>query len=385
MVKAQPNSVDIEKWLTLIRSDGVGPTTLTKLMKHFGSADLALAASISELAKVNGIGYKTAERISATRGKFDVKRELELAEKLGVWIIHLEDPRYPPVLKQIYDPPPILYIKGTLTKQDNLAISIVGTRRCSLYGQEQASQFAHFLGSAGFTVVSGMARGVDTAAHQGALSAGGRTIAVQGCGLKSIFPPENKRLFELISESGACISELPLQYEPLSENFPPRNRIIAGLSLGTIVIEAGLRSGALITARAALESNREVMAVPGKIDSPLSKGTHQLIKQGARLIESTEDVMDALGYIGEQMKSHVRTAVEESSDRVEKSIFNFSAMKLSSDEKCIYDHLSKEPVHLEQIITNTEMAPGSVNASLISLRLKGLIKQSPGNLFSKKL
>jgi DNA processing protein len=385
MVKAQPNSVDIEKWLTLIRSDGVGPTTLTKLMKHFGSADLALAASISELAKVNGIGYKTAERISATRGKFDVKRELELAEKLGVWIIHLEDPRYPPVLKQIYDPPPILYIKGTLTKQDNLAISIVGTRRCSLYGQEQASQFAHFLGSAGFTVVSGMARGVDTAAHQGALSAGGRTIAVQGCGLTHIFPPENKRLFELIAKSGACISELPLQYEPLSENFPPRNRIIAGLSLGSIVIEAGLRSGALITARAALESNREVMAVPGKIDSPLSKGTHQLIKQGARLIESTEDVMDALGYIGEQMKSHVRTAVEESSDRVEKSIFNFSAMKLSSDEKCIYDHLSKEPVHLEQIITNTEMAPGSVNASLISLRLKGLIKQSPGNLFSKKL
>jgi len=385
MAKTQPNSVDIEKWLTLIRTDGVGPTTFAKLMKHFGSTDRALAASVSELAKVNGIGYKTAECISATRGKFDVKRELELAEKLGVWIIHLEDQRYPAALKQIYDPPPILYIKGTLTKQDNLSISIVGTRRCSLYGQEQASRFAHFLGSAGFTVVSGMARGVDVAAHQGALSAGGRTIAVQGCGLKNIFPPENKRLFELIAESGACISELPLQYEPLSENFPPRNRIIAGLSLGTIVIEAGLRSGALITARAALESNREVMAVPGKIDSPLSKGTHQLIKQGARLIESTEDVMDALGYIGEQLKSHVRTAVEKASDSVEKSIFNCSAMKLSPGEKCIYNHLSKEPVHLEQVITNTKMAPGSVNASLISLRLKGLIKQSPGNLFSKKL
>jgi DNA processing protein len=385
MAKTQPNSVDIEKWLTLIRTDGVGPTTFAKLMKHFGSADRALAASVSELAKVNGIGYKTAECISATRGKFDVKRELELAEKLDVWIIHLEDQRYPAVLKQIYDPPPILYIKGTLTKQDNLSISIVGTRWCSLYGQEQASRFAHFLGSAGFTVVSGMARGIDTAAHQGALSAGSRTIAVQGCGLTKIFPPENKRLFELIAESGACISELPLQYEPLSENFPPRNRIIAGLSLGTIVIEAGLRSGALITARAALESNREVMAVPGKIDSPLSKGTHQLIKQGARLIESTEDVMEALGYIGEQLKSHVRTTVDKASDSVEKSLFDSSAMKLSSDEKRIYDHLSKEPVHLEQIITNTEMAPGSVNASLISLRLKGLIKQSPGNLFSKNL
>ncbi|MFB0555714.1 MAG: DNA-processing protein DprA [Phycisphaerae bacterium] len=384
MVKPQPNSSDIEKWLRLIRAENVGPTTFAKLIKHFGSADRALGASVSELAKINGVGFKTAERIATSRGKFDVSAELELTEKLGVWIINVEDKRYPPALKRIYDPPPVLYIKGSLTREDNLAISIVGSRLCSLYGQEQSSRFAHFLSSAGFTICSGMARGIDSAAHQGALSAGGRTIAVQGCGLASVFPPENKKLFELIAESGACISELPLGYEPLSENFPPRNRIIAGLSLGTIVVEAGLRSGALITARAALENNREVMAVPGKIDSPLSKGTHQLLKQGAKLIESVEDVMEGLGYIGEQLEDHVSTAAEKAGERVETPLFDIKALKLSGPEKTIYECLKKEPSHIEEIIADTDLAAGSVNAGLVSLRLKGLIKQLPGSLFVKR-
>jgi len=383
MANIQPNSPGIEKWLKLIRADGVGPVTFAKLIKHFGSADQALGASVSQLSKIDGIGFKTAEQIAATRNKFDVTNELELADKLGVWIINIEDKRYPPVLKQIYDPPPVLYIKGTLTRQDNLAISIVGTRRCSLYGQEQASRLAHLLSSAGFTIISGMARGIDTAAHHGALSASGRTIAVQGCGLANIFPPENKKLFELIAESGACISELPLRYEPLSENFPPRNRIIAGLSLGTIVIEAGLNSGALITAQAALENNREVMAVPGKIDSPASKGTHQLIKQGAKLIESVEDVMEALGYIGEQLQSHVSQAAQKASKKVETPLFDASQFRLSDDEKTIYDCLSKEALHIDQIIADTNLPAGNINAGLISLRLKGLIKQLPGNLFLK--
>ena len=384
MAESLQNSVDIEKWLKLIRADSVGPTTFAKLIKHFGSAERALGASASELAGIDGVGLKTAEQIARTRNEFDTAAELELAERLGVHIIHIADERYPPVLKRIYDPPPVLYIKGSLTRQDNLAISIVGSRRCSLYGQEQASRFAHFLSSAGFTICSGMARGVDSAAHQGALSAGGRTIAVQGCGLANIFPPENKKLFELIAESGACISELPLRYEPLAENFPPRNRIIAGLSLGTIVVEAGLRSGALITARAALENNREVMAVPGKIDSPLSKGSHRLIKQGAKLIESVEDVMEALGYIGEQLQSHVSAAAERAAEEVETPLFDVGRLKLSDDERRIYDCLSKEPVHIEQIIADTNLTPGSVNAGLVSLRLKALIKQLPGSLFLRK-
>jgi DNA processing protein len=381
MVAPQQNSVDIENWLKLIRADAVGPATFGKLITHFRTTDYVLGASVGELSKVDGIGFKTAERIAATRDKFNTSAELALADKLGVWLINLADERYPSLLKRIYDPPPVLYIKGSLVASDNLAISIVGARRCSLYGQEQSSQFAHFLSSAGFTICSGMARGIDTAAHTGALSAGGRTIAVQGCGLANIFPPENKKLFELISNSGACISELPLQYEPLAENFPPRNRIIAGLSLGTIVVEAGLNSGALITAAAALENNREVMAVPGKIDSPLSRGAHQLIKQGAKLVESVEDVMEALGYIGERLQSHVTAVAAKASERIEKPLFDVGKLNLSVDEKTIYDCLTKEPLHIEQIIAGTNLTPGGINAGLISLRLKGLIKQLPGSLF----
>ncbi len=384
MAKSQPNSVDIEKWLKLIRADNVGPVTFAKLIKHFGSVDRALGASVGELAKIDGISFKTAEQIVRTRNKSDVTAELELAQKHGVWIIHSDDKRYPPVLKRIYDPPPVLYVKGSLTGADNLCIAIVGSRRCSLYGQEQSSRFAHLLSSAGFTICSGMARGIDTAAHQGALSAGGRTIAVQGCGLANIFPPENNKLFELIVESGACISELPLQYEPLSENFPPRNRIIAGLSLGTIVVEAGFRSGALITAKMAMESNREVMAVPGKIDSPLSRGCHQLLKQGATLIESTEDVMEALGYIGEQLKNHTAAAAKKASEKIETPLFDVGRLNLSDSERRVYDCLTKEPLHLDEIITSANLTPGSINASLISLQLKGLIKQLPGSLFIRK-
>jgi DNA processing protein len=384
MAKAQSNSSDIEKWLKLIRADGVGPVTFAKLIRHFGSADRALVASVSELTKVDGIGSKTAERIASTRDKFDSADELALAEKLGVWLVTLEDNRYPPVLKQIYDPPPVLYVKGSLTRQDNLAISIVGSRRCSLYGQEQSTRFAHFLASAGFTICSGMARGIDTLAHQGALAAAGRTIAVQGCGLANVFPPENKKLFELIAESGACISELPLRYEPLAENFPPRNRIIAGLSLGTIVIEAGLNSGALITAKAALDYNREVMAVPGKIDSPLSQGTHKLLKEGARLIESVGDVMEALGYIGDQLEPHASRAAADAAAQAEAPLFDAKQLKLSADERTIHNCLNKEPKHVEQVIADTELTPGGVSAALISLRLKGLIKQLPGSMFVRR-
>ena len=384
MARTQSNSSDIEKWLKLIRADGVGPVTFAKFIRHFGSPDRALGASVSELAKVDGIGLKTAERIAATRDKFDSADELALAEKLGVYLVTLEDNRYPPVLKQIYDPPPVLYVKGTLTRQDNLAISIVGSRRCSLYGQEQSTRFAHFLASAGFTICSGMARGIDTLAHQGALAAAGRTIAVQGCGLANIFPPENKKLFELIAESGACISELPLRYEPLAENFPPRNRIIAGLSLGTIVIEAGLNSGALITAKAALDYNREVMAVPGKIDSPLSQGAHKLLKEGARLIESVGDVMEALGYIGDQLEPHASRAAADAAAQAEAPLFDVKLLKLSADEQAIHNCLDKEPKHVEQVIADTELTPGGVSAALISLRLKGLIKQLPGSMFVKR-
>jgi DNA processing protein len=381
MPERNGNSVDIEKWLSLIRADGVGPTTFAKLIKYFGSPDKALGASVRELTKIDGIGFKTAELIARTRDKFDTAAEIELAQKVNVWIINTKDDRYPPPLRQTYDPPPVLYIKGTLTRADNLAVSIVGARRCSMYGTQQASRLAHFLGAAGFTICSGMARGIDTAAHQGALSAGGRTIAVLGCGLAQPYPPENKKLFDLIADSGACISELPLKYEPLPENFPPRNRIIAALSLGTIVIEAAKNSGAMITAKAALENNREVMAVPGKIDSPLSLGTHLLIKQGAKLVHFVEDVTDALGHLGPQLKPHVTAAAAQAREKEHTPLFDAPSPNLTPHETAIYDNLHKQPEHIEQIIAQNDLPTGKINAALISLRLKGLIKQLPGRFY----
>ncbi|MCU0914136.1 MAG: DNA-processing protein DprA [Planctomycetes bacterium] len=384
MAQVPENSKEIELWLKLIRADEVGPVTFGRLLQRFGSVEAVLGTSVSGLMKVEGIGAKTAERIAASRDKFDSAAEVDRADKLGVWIVHMEDPRYPPALRKIYDPPPVLYIKGTLDRADNLAIGIVGCRRCSLYGQEQASRLAHLLAAAGFTIVSGMARGIDTAAHTGALAAQARTLAVQGCGLSRVFPPENAKLFELISASGACISELPTRAEPLAENFPPRNRIIAGLSLGTIVIEASLRSGAMITAQAALESNREVMAVPGKIDSPLSQGPHHLIKQGAKLVETVEDVMEALGYVGEQLKDQTALTAQETTAQVETPLFEATRFNLKGHEKTVYEALGKEPLHIDQIIADTNLPAGAVNAAVMSLRLKGLIKQLPGNLFSKR-
>lgn len=377
------NSPDIEKWLRLIRADGVGPVMFAKLLKLFRSVDRALGASVSELAKVDGIGFKTAERIARSADKFNPQKELASAAKLGVWIINAADKRYPPPLRQIYDPPPVLYVKGTLKRADNLAIAIVGTRRCSTYGAEQAARFGHVLASAGFTIVSGMARGIDTAAHRGALAAGGRTIAVHGCGLANIFPPENKKLLSLIAESGACLSELPVEYEALPENFPPRNRIISGLALGVIVIEAPPRSGALLTAKAALSQNREVMVVPGKIDSPLNVGSHRLVKEGAKLVDCVEDVMEALGYIGQDLKGHATLSAEKAQQEIETPLFDVSRLNLSQIEKAIYDCLGAEPMHADEIIVATDNGAGKVNSALISLRLKGLIKQLPGNLFKR--
>jgi DNA processing protein len=378
------NTKDIRNWLKLVRTGGVGATVFIRLLKHFGSVDAVLGASAYGLAKVDGIGSITAEQICRSRDSFDADKEIELAQKLGIWIINFEDERYPAALKKIYDPPPVLYIKGTLIKSDSLAVAIVGSRRCSHYGAEQASRFAHLLAGAGFTIVSGMARGIDSAAHTGALSAGGRTIGVQGCGLAKIFPPENKQLFEKISQSGACISELPLEYEPLAENFPPRNRIIAGLSLTVIVVEAMPRSGALITAKSALENSREVMAVPGRVDSPLSRGPHSLIKQGAKLVESVEDVIETLEFLQKDFAEFVSRSAEQSVKDAQMPLFDVSQLNLTEIERKIFDCLDSEPVHIEQIISTTGLAAGKVNASVVSLRLKGVVKQLPGNYFIRK-
>ena len=296
---------------------------------------------------------------------------------IRITVIHLP-------LKAIYDPPPVLYVKGTLSRADNLAMAIVGCRRCTHYGTEQATRFAHLLASTGFTIVSGLARGIDSAAHQGALAAKGRTIAVQGCGLANVFPPENKKLMERIIESGAVVSELPLTYEPLSENFPARNRIIAGLSMGVLVVEATHRSGALISAKAAMENNREVMAVPGRIDSPASAGCHRLIKEGAGLIDSIEALMDTLGHIGHCLKDHAQTAAAHAEQTAEQSLFDLSRLSLTPEEIKIIEQLDSRPVHVEELIAQTQIAVGQIHAALIQLQLKGLIKQLPGSLYLRR-
>jgi DNA processing protein len=353
------------------------------LLKRFNTVDRIFGASVSELTKVDGIGDKTAQRIVRTRDNFCPDKELALADKLGVNVINMDDDRYPPPLKSIPDAPPVLYVKGEFQRSDSLAVAIVGSRRCSAYGSEQSSRFAHMLASSGFTIVSGMARGIDTAAHRGALSARGRTIAVQGCGLSNIFPPENVDLFAKISENGACVSELPLGYEPLAENFPARNRIIAALSMGVVVIEATAKSGALLTVKASLEYNREVMAIPGKIDSYLSAGAHKIIKQGAKLVDCIEDVMEALGYIGQGIKAHATQAAEKAEKKSDMPLFDTARLNLTDNERAIITQLDGDPLHTDEVISVTGLGAGPVNSALISLRLKGLIKQLPGNLFKK--
>ncbi|HOQ05127.1 MAG TPA: DNA-processing protein DprA [Anaerohalosphaeraceae bacterium] len=378
------HSEGIENWLRLRHTEGVGPILFGRLLKHFGTFDRIFSASVHSLCQVEGIGPHTAERIARTRRLFDAQKEMQTAEAHGVRILHWDDPVYPPALKAVDDPPPVLYVKGTLQRSDSLAAAIVGSRHGTHYGIEQAERFAHLLASAGLTIVSGLARGIDSAAHRGALSASGRTIAVQGCGLAHCFPPENKNLFDKIAENGAVLSELPMTYEPLSENFPGRNRIIAGLSMGVIVVEAAPRSGALITAKAALEYNREVMAVPGRIDSPTSKGPHELIKQGARLVDSVEEIMDTLGIVGQGLKEHVQKKAEQAAQKVQTTLFDISQLNLSDSEQAVFAVLDKTPIHIEEIIASVEVPAGQVHAALISLQLKGIVKQLPGSVFVKR-
>jgi len=379
------HSEGIEHWLRLTRAEGVGSVRFARLVKEFGSVENALCASVAEMVRVEDIGEATAEKIARSRDKFDIAKEIELAEKHKVVVIHWDDERYPPALKSIYDPPPVLYVRGTLERSDALSVSIVGSRRCSAYGSEQASRFGYLLASAGFTIVSGLARGIDTAAHRGALSAKGRTIAVEGCGLAKVFPLENEKLAAMIAEAGAVVSELAMEYEPLAENFPARNRIIAALSLGTLVVEAPYNSGALLTARASLEYNREVMAVPGKIDSPLNGGCHRLIKDGARLVDSIEDILDALGYVGEGLKTHTSEAAQQAEEKAQTTLFDSARLNLSAVEKAILAGFDGEPMHIEEIISKSGFAAGQVHSAVISLQLKGLVRQLPGGLYAKRI
>ncbi|MCG3178112.1 MAG: hypothetical protein BIFFINMI_00435 [Phycisphaerae bacterium] len=369
-----PDRERLEPLLRLHMTEGVGSVTFANLMDRFGSPEAALGASVLQLQGVPGIGEATAERIAASRDRVDVAGELELIERHGVTVLTQHDAAYPYPLRHIPDPPAVLYVQGTLAEADNVSVAIVGSRRCSRYGFEQAERFAHLLARAGITVVSGMARGIDGAAHQGALAGGGRTVAVLGCGLSITYPPEHDKLRGQIAAAGAVVSEFPMRVEPSGSNFPRRNRIIAGLSLGTLVIEAASRSGALITARLAGEYNREIFAVPGRIDSPFSQGPHDLIRDGAKLVQCLDDILDELGEVGRAIRP---PGDDPLGDEV-------PLVKLTADEERLLAAMDAEPRGIEELAALSRAPLPEVMSLLTQLQLKSQVSQLPGQMFIRR-
>ncbi|MFH0827807.1 MAG: DNA-processing protein DprA [Candidatus Omnitrophota bacterium] len=351
----------------------IGSIRLKKLLKFFGTPRNILSAPKEKLAEVGGIGDVIASRI-VSLDKKDIEREFVLAEKHNFKILSLENPEYPRNLKFINDPPIILYVKGSLLPEDSLGIAIVGSRRASFYGLTNAEKFARDLTASGFTVISGMARGIDTHAHQGALKSGGRTIAVIGSGLRNIYPQENKGLVEEIAAHGAVISEFPVNAGPLKQNFPRRNRVISGLSLGVLVVEACRNSGALITADFALEQGRDVFAIPGKIDSPFSCGTNELIKQGAKLTASIEDILEEFPFCP-QSNFSAEHGRREASPKKQQG--------LSCVEERLYNIINIQPCSIDDLVQKAGMAVSEISLNLLNLQLKKKIRVLPGKIFER--
>ncbi|MGQ9650392.1 MAG: DNA-processing protein DprA [Phycisphaerae bacterium] len=358
-------------------TDQVGPITFGRLIERFGSAQAALGAGVRQLESIEGIGPATAETIARSRDRADVACEVALAARHGVRIICRDDEEFPAPLRHIPDPPICLYVRGRLQPTDALAIAVVGSRRSTLYGREQAYRFGYQLAQRGMTIVSGLARGIDGESHKGALAAGGRTLAVLGNGLASVYPPEHRELADRVAAGGALISELPMTTPPDTGNFLPRNRLIAGLSLGVLVVEAARRSGALSTAARASEYNREVFAVPGRVDSDYSVGTNALIRdQHAKLVTCADDILDELGEVGQSL----RGTDEETGAEGEPNLFRVQPT-LSGDEQAVCAKLDHEPRSVDQLAAAAGLAESRVASILIMLQLKGLARQLPGNLF----
>ena len=353
--------------------DHVGPVRVRQLLDHFGDAPAILRASRQQLLQVRGIGEETAESIANWEKTADLAAELKRVADFGCHIVIQSDPEYPELLRQIYDPPVVLYVKGTLSAKDKNAVAIVGSRMTTHYGIEAARKLAYQLAYVGVTVVSGGARGIDTAAHQGALTSKGRTVVVLGTGINIIFPPENAELFERVAASGAIITQFPFNRPADKQTFPIRNRIVAGMTLGAVVVEANLTSGALITANFATEYGRQVFAVPGRIDSPRSKGCHELIKKGAKLCESAEDILSEFEYLFP--RSNRPAAPNETGV--------LPAIELSDNEQKVYDSLDHEELGIDDVIRKSGLPSSAVSVALLSLEMKRLVRQLPGKVFVK--
>lgn len=407
-----------KQWLTLFLIPGIGSTTFIKLIARFGTPSEVLSASEKSLSEV--VGKTLAHRIAHYREIVDVDTELKLIEKHKVKIIALDDPEYPISLAEIYEPPLVLYCKGNLLNRDQYSISIVGTRKYSPYGSKATHFFAQGLANAGFTVVSGLAAGIDTIAHQSALDRGGRTIAFLGCGVDVIYPKENKELYERIQGQGAIISTFPMQTKPLGTNFPVRNRFISGFSLGTIVTEATRNSGALITAQHAVEQGKTVFAVPGPIGSPNSEGPHWLIRQGAKLAEKISDIIEEIPqYAREVLKEEMSNIDNESQlnsinttqseiqlplamsitppDRVvptqsgiqskreiiSQKITPILDLSQSPLERKILSILSPEGSYVDEVALSCQIPVSEALSMLTLMEIKGLVKQFVGKRFTK--
>ncbi len=362
---------NISPWFVLKSVPGIGNILFKRLMDRFKTPQAVFEAPEMELLKIEGVSLRLVAALRQQKMPDQVKRELDIAAQKGYRIVTQADPKYPPLLHQLPDPPPFFYLYGHLSPE-KLHIAVIGSRHATKYGLTTANRLSYELAVKNIIVVSGMARGIDTAAHQGALQAQSATIAVLGSGLEKIYPPENKLLFHQIAEQGAVISEFPLFAAPEAHHFPIRNRIISGISQGTVVVEAGSKSGSLITARLAAEQNREVFAVPGNINSFRSKGTHALIKQGAKLIENVDDII-------EELQMHLVMDGESKSNRPN----NFPEInELAQEELSVLSHLEPYPIHMDELARIVGMDSGKLANLLLQLEIKGLITQTPGKFFS---
>jgi DNA processing protein len=363
----ESNDQDLLDMLRLSLISGVGPRTRMALLERFGSPAAVLAAAPSELREVQGIGPKMLDKIHNADHEVDVPAVVDFCRQNGIHILTESHADYPRALREIHDPPGVLFVRGQIKPQDALAVGIVGTRHATQYGLRQAERLAGSLTRAGLTILSGLARGIDAAAHRGALAAGGRTIAVLASGVASIYPPEHVQLADEIAASGALISEAPPHAEPLSGTFPQRNRLISGMSLGVIIIEAADRSGALITARHAMEQGREVFAVPGNVDSRMSRGCHRLIRDGAKLVESADDVLEELGPL-----------VEAATRGDGQEIHHPAELLLNEVEQQVLSVIASEATPIDQIASQSGLPIPQVLSTISVLEMRRLIRRLSG-------
>ena len=362
-----------EALVALNMIEHVGPVRVRQLLEHFGDAAKILSASKSQLLRVRGIGEDTAEAISHWEKTVQLADELKRIQDFGCHILTQADENYPALLREIYDPPIVLYVKGGLSAKDKNSVGMVGSRQTTHYGIETARKLAYQLAYVGVTVVSGGARGIDTASHQGALAAKGRTVCVLGTGINIVFPPENKDLFERIAANGAVVTQFPFNRNGDKQSFAIRNRIVAGMTLGSVVVEADLHSGALITANFAIEYGRQVFAVPGRIDSPRSKGCHSLIKNGAKLCEGIEDILSEFEYLFPS--SNRAPSVSDTG--------LLPALELSENEQKVHAILGKDELSIDDVIRQCGLPASATSVALFSLEMKRLIRQLPGKMFRR--